>query len=300
MGDNISSDLRDDSDGDWHDDPEGGTRYVDAESDQEDEVSGSEYIHEASRAEAMSTLQRIRNGEERLNALLRSGLIDAMAPPNDEDIPSGVFLPLSTEAGLRRAFEQSRRVSEEESRRREELERAKRAETAREMKHQNELEELRARITELERRQPARNERNCGRGSASSDEDYQPGSKRMRRPLRTPRRSEIRGGNPKMPKPGSDKASKAREPRSGRADTEDKSRAKGCSASRPSASSAQSEDANCPICLEPIVGSERGLLEPCMHARYHYECAMDLYVNHGKCCLHNPSGPITGVKKIYA
>lgn len=297
MGDSISSELRDDSDcvwhGDWHDDPEGESPYVDAESDQADEVSGSEYIHEASRAEAMSTLQRIRNGEERLNALLRSGLIDAMAPPNDEDIPSGILLPLSTEAGLRRAFEQSRRVSEEESRRREELERAKRAETAREMKHQNELEELRSRITELERRQPARNERNCGRGSASSDEDYQPGSKRMRRPLN-------RGGNPVMPKPGSDKTRKSREPRSGRAVSEVKPRAKEGSASKPSARSAHSEDANCPICLEPIVGSERGLLEPCMHARYHYECAMDLFVNHGKCCLHNPSGPITGVKKIYA
>jgi hypothetical protein len=308
MGDNISSEFRDD-DGDHAE--EGESSVLDDES----EVSDGEYAHESSRAEAITLRQRQQVNEARLSELLAAGPRLGMMWQEDDDLPGEMFVPLSTDAGLRRVVDQSRRVAEETKLLQEERERAKRSEIARDMKHQNDMEELRRRIEELERRKQGSatgDDQELDSASSSSDEEFQPDSKKKRKFEPRPKRGkQPRGGAPirVTKKPASfdkpTKEMKRRTLKNGSSETRGigggpKPAAASATDTRPQEQKPKKDDEICPICLEPIVDSERGLLEPCMHARYHYQCAMDLYVNHGKCCMHNPAGAITGVKKIYA
>lgn len=323
MGDNISSELRDDDD-DYHDEPQpverttttGTTRAMvgDGESsgfEDDSEESDGEYVHETLRAEAIALRQRHQASEARLSELLLTGPRLGLMGQEEDDLPGELMIPLSSEAGLRRAVEQSRRVSEETKLLQEEKERAKRSEIARDMKHQNEMEELRRRIEELERQKQRNSETNSPNGApesdssqSSSDGEFEAGSKKKRK-LEPRIKRTTRSRTAKLPPP---KVSSAFDQPMGwksRGFKSGTSQPRGIAVikSRPTPAAAAAtprDDANCPICLEPIVDSERGLLEPCMHARYHYQCAMDLFVNHGKCCMHNPAGAITGVKKIYA
>lgn len=314
MGDNISSEFRDDDD-DYHDEPQplhqtgGTTRADDGESsvfEDDSEASDGEYVHETSRAEAITLRQRRQANETRLSELLLTGPRLGLMEPEDEDLPGELMIPLSTEAGLRRAGEQSRRVYEETQLLKEEKERAKRCEIARDMKHQNDMEELRRRIEELERQKQRESETNAQESDSSqssSDGEFEAGSKKKRK-LEPRIKRTTRSRTAKLPPPKVSPASDQPMGRKSRGFKGGAPQPRGIAVIKsrpaPAAAATPSDDANCPICLEPIVDSERGLLEPCMHARYHYQCAMDLYVNHGKCCMHNPAGAITGVKKIYA
>lgn len=155
-------------------------------------------------------------------------------------------------------------VFEAEKRVREAEERAKREVEAERMRTKDELETLRRRVAELELKVD---------GEKKNEESTSPKAEFPTKRLRRENSSTDvtgrachcgGGGSPKV--------------------------------ASPAKRSASPDD--CLICLEPL-GAERGLLMPCKHARYHYECAMELYTRNGKCAHHSTDNKVDSVVKIY-
>lgn len=150
----------------------------------------------------------------------------------------------------------------------EEKEKTQRAVQAERIKHQAEIDELKKKLAQLE-----------------SKQQQQPQPSQDPEPIYVPKGE----GN------------KKRQRRSERLASTSKPAAAAANATVPpkaeSPKSAGSVDI-CSICQEEL-GSERGYLEPCGHSRYHFDCAVELLANHGKCALENPGTKITNVRKIY-
>ena len=158
--------------------------------------------------------------------------------------------------------------------------RAEREVQAEKMRSKDEIDTLRKRVEELEKRVTSTEE--SAPEEDSDKDEYQEtskgGGKRMRLRSSTTQRSR----KATAAKPAAKKSTKkvAAVPPA------------------PRESITPKDTADCLVCLEPLA-SERGMLLPCKHARYHYNCAMELFARNGKCASHSSDNKVTSVERIY-